>query len=100
MKARKGAVVTKVDLEKAYNHLEWSFIAHTLEDSGMPGKICDVIMQLILKGSCCLLWNGDATNIIKPRRGLRHRDPLSPYLFVLCMETLGHWTLKRVKEGS
>lgn len=63
-KARKAASVVKVDLEKAFNRLEWSFIAETLEDAEMPSKIYDVIMQVISKVSCSLLWNGDATNII------------------------------------
>lgn len=69
-KAKKGAVIIKVGLEKAYDHMEWGFLAQTLEDAGVLGKLSSIIMQLNSKGSCCLLWKGDATDLIKHSKGL------------------------------
>ena len=39
MKRSKGYIATKIDLEKAYDRLQWDFIRDTLEDVG-------ILMQL------------------------------------------------------
>lgn len=88
-KAWKGMVVLKLDLEKAYDMLECGFIDETLKDTGIPEPLVGVIMKMVSLGSCCLLWNGEVTDVIRPSRGLRKGCPLSPYFFVLCLDKLG-----------
>lgn len=99
-KARRGTIIIKVDLEKAYERLEWSFIKCMLENAGVPNKLIGVITPLVSGGSCKLLWNGVVADEIRPSKGLRQGDPLSPYLLVLCMEIIGQWIGKRVEEGK
>lgn len=70
-KSRRGMVVMKVDLEKSCDRLEWQFIGKILEDDGVPGELSNIILKLISNGSCRLAWNGDATDCIRPSRGLR-----------------------------
>lgn len=98
-KARKGGMVLKLDLEKAYDRMEWSFFEETLRDASLPTLMIDVIMMILQQSSCRLLWNGESSDKIRPPRGLRQGDPLSPYLFVLCMERLSQWISKKVEEG-
>lgn len=102
MKRKAGAegwLAVKVDLEKAYDRLEWSFIRETLELIGLNQNLCDLIMACISTPSLRVLWNGEASDAFKPSRGLRQGDPMSPYIFTLCMERLNHIIQDAVLDG-
>ncbi|KAL6544208.1 hypothetical protein OROGR_010705 [Orobanche gracilis] len=47
-----------------------------------------------------ILWNGSKLPSFRPQRGLRKGDPLSPYLFVLCMERLAIQIQNLVDKGA
>lgn len=52
--------------------------------------LVNVIYTCLSTCSMSILWNGTPTESFQPTRGIRQGDPLSPYLFVLCMERLIH----------
>lgn len=62
-KARKGGMISKIDMEKAYDRMEWDFVEETLGDANIPQALIKAIMKLIQKSSCRLIWNGEATDI-------------------------------------
>ncbi|XP_028775264.1 uncharacterized protein LOC114732140 [Neltuma alba] len=45
-----------------------------------------------------VLWNGKAATPFHPQRGIRQGDPLSPCIFVLCMERLSQAINSEVEE--
>ena len=79
----------KIDLEKAYDKLEWSFIRETLIKVNMPEDLIDLIMSCVTLVSTSILFNEEALDPIYPTRGIRQGGSLSPYLFILCMDFLG-----------
>ena len=89
-KGRKGYMAIKIDLEKAYDKIEWSFIRDMLIYFNFPDNLIELIMSCVSTVSTSLLFNGGCLESFHPSRGIRQGDPLSPYLFILCMEFLGH----------
>lgn len=57
-KAIKRGMIMKLDLEKAYDRMEWSFIEEMLHDVALPVSLINVIMGSIRSNSCRILWNG------------------------------------------
>ena len=94
-----GHMVIEVDLEKAYDRLRWDFIHETLSEVGLPAQFIRLIMDCITSPTMQLSWNGELTDSFTPSRGIRQGDPLSPYIFVLCVERLSHGINSEVKKG-
>jgi hypothetical protein len=98
-KRKKGDVVYKLDLEKAYDNVSWDFLKSCLEDFGFPTLTINLIMHCVTSSSLSLIWNGNRLPSFIPTKGLRQGDPLSPCLFVMCMEKLSHMILEAVDDS-
>ena len=57
-------------------------------------------MSCLRSVSYSILLNGQPVGSIKPSKGLRQGDPLSPYLFLLCAMGLQGLVQKAEMEGS
>ena len=70
-----------------------------LWDFSFPQVVINLMKNCIISSSLSLLWNGNQLESFTPTRGLHQGDPLSFYLFVVCMEKLALLISEKVNEG-
>lgn len=85
-KNKKEIALLKLDFQKAYDTVKWSFIDQLLDIMGFGVKWRGWIGQCLSTTSISILVNGSPTVPFKMERGLRQGDPLSPFLFILATE--------------
>ena len=98
-KGKKGSVALKLDISKASDQVEWNFLRGIMEKLGFLETLVDRVMGCVTISYFSILINGTPYGNISPSRGLRQRDPLSPYLFLLCIEGFTSLLQKAKMEG-
>ncbi|KAJ9680532.1 hypothetical protein PVL29_019761 [Vitis rotundifolia] len=99
LKRKESGVLCKLDLEKAYDRINWDFLLSVMKKMGFGEKWAGWINWCLSTASFSVLINGSSTGFFRSTRGLRQGDPLSPYLFVLGMEALTSLINRAVRGG-
>ncbi|GKB01228.1 cysteine-rich receptor-like protein kinase [Tanacetum coccineum] len=84
----KKLFMLKVDFEKAFDSISWSFLDSTMMQMGFSFKWRQWMRACLNSGYTSVLVNGSPTPEFKIERSLRQGDPLSPLLFILAIEAL------------
>jgi hypothetical protein len=81
-------MAVKLDMEKAFDQMEWDFLLSILGKLGFHPTYISWIRICISTTSFSIMINGSPFGMFSPSRGLRQGDPLSHFLFIIDTEVL------------
>jgi len=94
-----ASLFLKLDISKAFDSMDWSFLLEILSHLGFGPAWRTIISNLLHTASTQIMLNGEPGHSISHQRGLRQGDPLSPMLFILVVDVLNNLFLKAEAEG-
>ena len=82
-------LMVSVDFQQAFDTVSWKFIEKTLDYFNFGPSIKKWIKLFQTGAQSSILQNGYLSESFTLQRGCRQGDPISPYIFILCVEILG-----------
>ena len=83
-----GLCAVKLDMHKAYDRVEWSFLHDMMAALGFHEHWIEMMMACVRSVRYKVRFNSQETDSFIPTKGIRQGDPISPYMFMLCAESL------------
>ena len=82
-------LLVSVDFQQAFDTVSWKFIDKTLDYFNFGPSLKKWIKLFQTGAQLCILQNGNLSESFNLQRGCRQGDPISPHIFILCVEILG-----------
>jgi hypothetical protein len=95
-----SGVLCKLNLEKAYDHVNREFLSYLLGHLGFGSKWRKWISYCISKACLSILINGSPHGFFASSRGLHQGDPHSSHPFVIVMEALSKMLSRAMIRGD
>nr|GFC34049.1 RNA-directed DNA polymerase, eukaryota, reverse transcriptase zinc-binding domain protein [Tanacetum cinerariifolium] len=92
-------MIFKVEFEKAYDSVNWTYLDYVLIQFGSGEKWRNWIQACLQSARTSILINRSPTSEFLIKRGLHQGDPLLLLLFILIMEGL-HIAIKDVNHPN
>ena len=95
-----NALILKLDLSKAFDRVNWSFVRLILLQIGVPLVGVNWILGCLSSVQFVVLVNGSPSSFLPASRGIRQGCPLSPLLFILVIEGLNLLIEEAKRQGK
>lgn len=82
-------IILKLDFEKTYNKVKWSFLHHTLKMEGFQLRWCKWIDQIARRGGASVKVIDDVENPFQTKTDLRHGIPYQ-LSYLIQLQTCQH----------
>jgi hypothetical protein len=67
----KDGIILKLDFEKAYDKISWSFLLEALKQRGFNDSCCKWIEKVVCSGTLSVRVNDNTGSYFKSRKGVR-----------------------------